>query len=72
MLSLKIFQWHLRKTHKDLSNSEMEDADRLKTVDKMVDLFGEEAVKNMVAILREMNKNNQAKQLEDNHKQGAL
>ncbi len=68
---LKVFQWHLKKNHKDLSNSEMEDADRLKTVDTMVDHFGEEdAVKNTVKILRKMNKNNLANQLEDKHKQG--
>lgn len=68
---LKTFQWHLKKNHKEISNSELEDADRLKTVDLMVDHFGEEeAVKNTVKILRKMNKNNQAKQLEDNHKQG--
>uniref|UniRef100_A0A671P3W8 Pyrin domain-containing protein n=1 Tax=Sinocyclocheilus anshuiensis TaxID=1608454 RepID=A0A671P3W8_9TELE len=68
---LKAFQWHLKKNYKDISDSEMEDADRFKTVDKMVDHFGEEeAVKNTVEILRKMNKNYLAKQLEDNHKKG--
>uniref|UniRef100_A0A671P1K8 Pyrin domain-containing protein n=1 Tax=Sinocyclocheilus anshuiensis TaxID=1608454 RepID=A0A671P1K8_9TELE len=68
---LKAFQWHLKKNHKDISNSEMEDADRFKTVDIVVNFFGEEAaVKNTVVILRKMNKNNQAKNLEENHKKG--
>uniref|UniRef100_A0A671NE31 Pyrin domain-containing protein n=1 Tax=Sinocyclocheilus anshuiensis TaxID=1608454 RepID=A0A671NE31_9TELE len=68
---LKAFQWHLKKNHKEISHSEMEEADRFKTVDIMVDVFGEEeAVKNTVVILRKMNKNNQAKNLEENLKQG--
>ncbi|XP_016367174.1 stonustoxin subunit beta-like [Sinocyclocheilus rhinocerous] len=67
---LKAFQWHLKKNHKEISHSEMEEADRFKTVDIMVDVFGEEeAVKNTVEILRKMNKNNQAKNLEKNLKQ---
>ncbi|XP_048035574.1 NLR family CARD domain-containing protein 3-like [Megalobrama amblycephala] len=68
---LKTFQWHLLKDHERISNSEMENADRLKTVDKMVACFGlEEAVKITVEILRKMNQNNLAEQLENNHKQG--
>uniref|UniRef100_A0A8C1AXN3 B30.2/SPRY domain-containing protein n=1 Tax=Cyprinus carpio carpio TaxID=630221 RepID=A0A8C1AXN3_CYPCA len=67
---LEEFQWHLKIHHKDISNSEMENADRIKTVDIMVEHFGlEEAVKIMLEILRKMNKNNLANQLENNHKQ---
>ncbi|XP_051747385.1 NACHT, LRR and PYD domains-containing protein 12-like isoform X1 [Ctenopharyngodon idella] len=68
---LSQFQWHLKK-HERISNSEMENADRLKTVDKMVASFGpEEAVKTTLEILRKMNHNNLAEQLENNHKQGS-
>ncbi len=68
---LKEFQWHLEKDHECISKSEMENANRLKTVDKMVACFGrEEAVKITVDILRKMNQNNLAEQLEKNHKQG--
>ncbi|XP_048011698.1 protein NLRC3-like, partial [Megalobrama amblycephala] len=67
---LKTFQWHL-KNHEHISNSDMENADRLKTVDKMVACFGqEEAVKITVEILRKMKQNNLAVQLENSHKQG--
>ncbi|KAL1246554.1 hypothetical protein QQF64_034599 [Cirrhinus molitorella] len=66
---LKKFQWHL-KNDKHISESEMENADRLDTVDKMVACFGqEEAVKITVDILRKMNQNNLAEQLENKHKQ---
>uniref|UniRef100_A0A8C2GQU0 Uncharacterized protein n=1 Tax=Cyprinus carpio TaxID=7962 RepID=A0A8C2GQU0_CYPCA len=69
---LKEFQWHL-KNYEYISKSEMENADRLKTVDKMVACFGpEEAVKIMVSILRKMHQNNLAEQLENKHKQAAL
>ncbi|KAL1276832.1 hypothetical protein QQF64_036455 [Cirrhinus molitorella] len=65
---LKEFQCHLEKDHKFISNSEMENADMIKTVDKMVDCFGtEEAVKITVNILRKMKQNDLAKQLEKNH-----
>jgi len=68
---LKEFQWHLENDHECISKSDMENADRLKTVNKMVDRFGsEEAVKIMVEILRKMNQNNLAKQVENKHKQG--
>uniref|UniRef100_A0A8C1QMB6 Uncharacterized protein n=1 Tax=Cyprinus carpio TaxID=7962 RepID=A0A8C1QMB6_CYPCA len=68
---LKEFQWHL-KNHEYISKSEMENADRLKTLDKMVACFGpEEAVKIMVSILRKMHQNNLAEQLENKHKQGS-
>ncbi|XP_073694094.1 protein NLRC3-like [Garra rufa] len=67
---LKWFQWHLQKDHKRILKSEMESADRLKTVDKMVGCFGaEEAVKIMVDILRKINQNDLAEQLENEHKQ---
>ncbi|XP_073694100.1 NACHT, LRR and PYD domains-containing protein 3-like [Garra rufa] len=67
---LKRFQWHLEKDHECVSKSEMENADRIKTVDKMVGCFGaEEAVKIMVDILRKMNHNDLAEQLENKHKQ---
>ncbi|KAL0194621.1 hypothetical protein M9458_008193 [Cirrhinus mrigala] len=60
--SLKRFQWHLKKDHECISESEMENADMIKTVDKMVDCFGpEEAVKNM---------NKLAEQLKNKHKKG--
>ncbi|ROL45450.1 NACHT, LRR and PYD domains-containing protein 12 [Anabarilius grahami] len=69
---LKEFQWHLKKDHKYISNSDMENAGILDTVDKLVDCFGpEEAVKITVEILRKMNQNNLAEQLEKNHKQGS-
>ncbi|KAL1276330.1 hypothetical protein QQF64_035953, partial [Cirrhinus molitorella] len=68
---LKEFHWLLNKaSHKHISKSEIEKADRLDTVDKMVACFGpEEAVKVMVDILRKMSKNDLAKQLENEHKQ---
>ncbi|XP_067283790.1 NLR family CARD domain-containing protein 3-like [Pseudorasbora parva] len=66
---LERFQWHL-KNDEHISNSELENADRLKTVDKMVARFGsEEAVKITVEILRKMNQNNLAEHLENKHKQ---
>ncbi|XP_067248676.1 protein NLRC3-like [Chanodichthys erythropterus] len=69
---LKKFQWHLKNDHKYISNSDMENADILDTVDKMVACFGpEEAVKITVNILRKMNQNNLARQVENNHKQGS-
>ncbi|XP_051747419.1 NACHT, LRR and PYD domains-containing protein 12-like [Ctenopharyngodon idella] len=68
---MKKFQWHLKNDHKHISNSDVENADILDTVDKMVACFGpEEAVKITVDILRKMNQNNLAEQLENNHKQG--
>ncbi|KAL0151661.1 hypothetical protein M9458_053062, partial [Cirrhinus mrigala] len=67
---LELFQWHLENDHKCISKSEVENASRLKTVDKMVDCFGpEKAVKVTVGILRKMNKNNLAEELENKHKQ---
>ncbi|XP_056091076.1 NACHT, LRR and PYD domains-containing protein 12-like [Rhinichthys klamathensis goyatoka] len=67
----KKFKWHLEKDHECISKSEMEKADILDTVDKMVACFGpEEAVKITVETLRKMNQNNLAEQLENKHKQG--
>ncbi|XP_073690794.1 protein NLRC3-like [Garra rufa] len=68
---LKEFHWHLKNTYnKCISKSEMEKADIFDTVDKMVACFGpEEAVKVMVDILRKMNKNDLAEQLENEQKQ---
>ncbi|XP_067249278.1 protein NLRC3-like [Chanodichthys erythropterus] len=69
---LKKFQWHLKNDHKCISNSDMENADILDTVDKMVACFGpEEAMKIMVEIMRKMDQNNLAEQLENNPKQGS-
>ncbi|XP_067248801.1 NLR family CARD domain-containing protein 3-like [Chanodichthys erythropterus] len=70
---LKEFQWHLLENkHECIFKSEMENADVLDTVDKMVASFGpEEAVKITVKILRKMNQNNLVEQLENNHKQSS-
>ncbi|XP_051760139.1 NACHT, LRR and PYD domains-containing protein 12-like [Ctenopharyngodon idella] len=65
---LKEFQWHL-KNHERISNSDMENAHVLDTVDKIVAHFGpEEAVKITVNILRKMNQNLLAEQIEKEHK----
>uniref|UniRef100_A0A673M816 Pyrin domain-containing protein n=1 Tax=Sinocyclocheilus rhinocerous TaxID=307959 RepID=A0A673M816_9TELE len=70
---LKMFQWYLKNDHECMSKCEMENADRLKTVDKLVVCFGpEEAVKITVKILRELKHNQLAKQLEDEHEQGTV
>uniref|UniRef100_A0A8C1CPT7 Uncharacterized protein n=1 Tax=Cyprinus carpio carpio TaxID=630221 RepID=A0A8C1CPT7_CYPCA len=66
---LEEFQWHLERDHKCISKSEMKNANRLKTVDKMVACFGpQEAVKITVDILRKMNQNQLAEELENEHK----
>ncbi|XP_067296590.1 protein NLRC3-like isoform X2 [Pseudorasbora parva] len=68
---LKTFQWYL-KNHEGVSNSEMENADILDTVDKMVAQFRpEEAVKVTVNILRKMNQNLRAEELENEHKKAS-
>ncbi|XP_073802353.1 uncharacterized protein isoform X2 [Danio rerio] len=70
---LKEFQWYLINDHRDISKAEMEKADRLKTVDKMVSCFGPKgAVKTTVDILRKINQNELAEELENKHKQGAV
>ncbi|KAL0195181.1 hypothetical protein M9458_008753, partial [Cirrhinus mrigala] len=68
---LKEFHWRLTNAHHDhISKSEMEKADIFDTVDKMVVCFGpEEAVKITVDILKKMNQNNLAEQLENKHNQ---
>ncbi|KAL1277113.1 hypothetical protein QQF64_023786 [Cirrhinus molitorella] len=67
---LELFQWHLENDHECISKSEVENATRIKTVDKMVDCFGpEKAVKITLDILRKMNQNNLAKELENKHYQ---
>ncbi|XP_056100937.1 NACHT, LRR and PYD domains-containing protein 12-like isoform X1 [Rhinichthys klamathensis goyatoka] len=64
---LKEFQWYL-KNHECVSTSEMENTDVLDTVDKMVASFGqEEAVMITVNILKKMNQNLLAEQLENKH-----
>jgi len=67
---LKEFQWFL-KSLKQLPASDLENAGRVKTVDKMVAHFGqEEAVKITAEILRKINQNNLADQVENGHKKG--
>lgn len=67
---LKEFQWYL-KHHECVSASEMENADILDTVDKMVKHFGpEEAVMITINILKKMNQNLLAEELENEYKQG--
>jgi len=69
----KTFKWHIENDNACIKKCEMENADRLKTVDKMVACFGpEEAVKITVKILRKMNQNHLAEQLENKHKQGEV
>ncbi|XP_059367812.1 NACHT, LRR and PYD domains-containing protein 3-like [Carassius carassius] len=66
---LEELQWRLRKDHESISKSEMENADRLKTVDKLVACFGqEEALKITVDILKKMKKEQLSKDLEKKHK----
>ncbi|XP_077074808.1 tripartite motif-containing protein 16-like [Siphateles boraxobius] len=66
---LKRFKWRL-KNRKDFSKAALDKADPPDTVDLMMKRFGpEEAVKIMVEILRKMNQNQVAEQLEDKHKQ---
>ncbi|CAM4574373.1 unnamed protein product [Leuciscus chuanchicus] len=66
----KKFKWHLQNDHECITKKDMEKADILDTVDKMAACFGpEEAVKITVEILRKMNQNNLAEQLENKHKQ---
>ncbi|KTG34757.1 hypothetical protein cypCar_00021465 [Cyprinus carpio] len=68
---LKRFKWRL-KNHYCLSSAALEKADAPDTVDLMMKRFGpEEAVKISVEILRKMNQNHVAEQLEDKHKQTA-
>jgi len=66
----KRFKWRL-KNRKGFSKATLDKADPPDTVDLMMKRFGpEEAVKIMVEILRKMNQNHVADQLENRHKQG--
>ncbi|XP_059367581.1 uncharacterized protein LOC132106015 [Carassius carassius] len=65
---LKRFKWHF-KNYKGFSVAHLEKADAHDTVDLMMKRFGpEEAVKITVDILRKMNQNHVAEELEDKHK----
>ncbi|XP_058628238.1 membrane-spanning 4-domains subfamily A member 15-like [Onychostoma macrolepis] len=67
---LKEFKWHLENDHGCITKSEMENAGRLKTVDKMVACFGpEKAVKTAVCILKKIQQNHLAEELENKYKQ---
>uniref|UniRef100_A0A8C1LAR5 Pyrin domain-containing protein n=1 Tax=Cyprinus carpio TaxID=7962 RepID=A0A8C1LAR5_CYPCA len=67
---LKRFKWHF-KNYKGFSVTYLEKADAHDTVDLMMERFGpEEAVKFTVDILRKMNHNHVAEELEEKHKQG--
>ncbi|XP_068073894.1 NACHT, LRR and PYD domains-containing protein 3-like isoform X2 [Danio rerio] len=69
---LKKFQRCLVNNHDEISKAEMENADRLDTVDKMVSCFGpERAVKITVDTLRKIKQNQLAEELEKTQKQGA-
>ncbi len=69
---LKEFQWYL-KHREHVSASEMENADVFDTVDKMVAHFGpEEAVKITVNILRKMNQNLLAEELDNKYREGNM
>ncbi|KAI2668958.1 NLR family CARD domain-containing protein 3 [Labeo rohita] len=66
---LKQFRWYL-KNHWHISNSDIENADVLDTVDKMVAHFGpDETVKITVEILRKMKQNLLAEHLENAYKE---
>uniref|UniRef100_A0A672SSW2 Pyrin domain-containing protein n=1 Tax=Sinocyclocheilus grahami TaxID=75366 RepID=A0A672SSW2_SINGR len=67
---LKRFKW-LLKNHKNISAAALEKADTPDTVDLLMKRFGpEEAEKITVDILRKMNHNYLAKELENKQKQG--
>nr|XP_021331216.1 protein NLRC3-like [Danio rerio] len=69
---LKKFQWCLVNNHSEISKAEMENADRLDTVDKMVSCFGSErAVKITVDTLRKIKQNQLAEELENTQKQAS-
>ncbi|CAM4575154.1 unnamed protein product [Leuciscus chuanchicus] len=66
---LKRFKWRF-KNHYHVPSAALDKADRPDTVDLMMKRFRpEEAVKIMVEILRKMNQNHVAEQLENKHKQ---
>ncbi|KAA0721536.1 NACHT, LRR and PYD domains-containing protein 4E NALP-epsilon [Triplophysa tibetana] len=69
---LKEFQWHLRNDYKFPAFG-LEEADVLDTVDKMVEREKQEgAVKITLEILRKINQNQLAEELEKKHKEGAV
>nr|XP_055062446.1 NACHT, LRR and PYD domains-containing protein 3-like isoform X3 [Misgurnus anguillicaudatus] len=69
---LKEFQWHL-KNHGGISASELEDADVLDTVDKIMKCYGPDAAMEITLnILRKMNQNHLAQLLENKHKEGPV
>lgn len=66
----KMFRWHLKNEY-GMSASELEKADVLDTVDKMVERYQqEEAVKITLNILRKIKQNQLAEELEKKHKEG--
>nr|XP_021331012.1 uncharacterized protein LOC100536116 [Danio rerio] len=68
---LKEFLWCLMKNRRDISNAEMRNADRRKTVEKMVSCFGpERAVMITVDTLRKIYRNELADELQIAQKQG--
>nr|XP_017211254.1 protein NLRC3-like [Danio rerio] len=69
---LKDFQWYLMIDHREISTAELENADRRKTVDKLVSCFGSErAVKITVDTLRKIKQNELAEELKKKQQQGA-
>ncbi len=68
---LEKFQWYLEKDHECITTSDMENADRLQTVDKLVESFGpEEAVKITVCMLEKIMRKDLVEQLKKKHKPG--
>uniref|UniRef100_A0A8C2Q0R2 Pyrin domain-containing protein n=1 Tax=Cyprinus carpio TaxID=7962 RepID=A0A8C2Q0R2_CYPCA len=69
---LKRFKW-LLKNYYSVSATDLEKADAPDTVDLMIKRFGpEEVVKITMDILRKMNQNHVAEELEKKHKQGNM
>ncbi|ROL45401.1 Stonustoxin subunit alpha [Anabarilius grahami] len=66
---LKRFKWHLKNNY-DVSGAALEHADAPDTVDLMIKHFGpDEAVKITVELLRKMDQNHKAEELEKKHKE---
>ncbi|KAF4118046.1 hypothetical protein G5714_000097 [Onychostoma macrolepis] len=59
------FKWYLKKNHDSISVADIENANAFKTVDIMEAQFTERAVEVTLDILRIMNENHLAEQLED-------
>lgn len=69
---LKRFKWHF-KNYKRIPAADLDKADAPDTVDLMMKRFGpEEAVKITLDILRKMNQNHVAEELENKQKQGNM